>query len=182
MTPADEDLVARAIADADVKAYGELVRRHQSHVRNWLRQLTRDPAAADDIAQETFIRAWHKLHTFVGKGRFIAWLMKLAHNEFLQNLRRAQRTQRLADAVAAESQDAGMFVSDFEDEIPDVPRFLDELSEAEQKVMLLVYAYGLSHGEASSVTGLPLGTVKSHVRRSKEKIRSRFDIDKTSHD
>lgn len=180
MTPADEDLIARVIADADATAYGELVRRYQSQVRNWLRQLTRDASLADDIAQETFIRAWHKLPTFIGKGRFIAWLMKLAHNEFLQHLRRAKRQQRLADAVAADAEVRDT-VSDFDGEAPDIARFLQTLSEAEQKVLLLVYGYGLSHSEAGSVTGLPLGTVKSHVRRGKEKIRARFDIDEARH-
>jgi RNA polymerase sigma-70 factor (ECF subfamily) len=48
--------------------------------------------------------------------------------------------------------------------------------------MVLCYAYGLSHGDASEVTGLPLGTLKSHIKRGKEKIRSRFDIAENDHD
>lgn len=85
----DEELVARAVAARDQAAFGELVRRHQSRVRNWLRQLTRNAATADDIAQEAFIKAWNKLDSFSGQGRFAAWLMKIAYTEFLMSDRKS---------------------------------------------------------------------------------------------
>ena len=58
-----------------------------------------------------------------------------------------------------------------------MPRFLAVLSPDERRTMILVYAFGFSHGEASDVMGMPLGTVKSHVRRGKEKIRERFGFE-----
>ena len=84
----DEALVARVVATGDTAAFETLVRRHQSKVRNWLRQLTRDPARADDLAQETFIRTWQRLRTFEGRGKFTSWVMKIAFNSFLQAKRR----------------------------------------------------------------------------------------------
>ena len=85
----DNDLVARAVAQQDAAAFGELVRRHQSQVRNFLRKLTRDYEQADDLAQDAFMHAWDKLHTFIGHGSFIGWLLRVAYTTFLQSKRRS---------------------------------------------------------------------------------------------
>ena len=183
MAASDEELVARAISADDHRAYGDLVQRHQGPVRGWLRQLTGDAVRADELAQDTFIRAWEKLHTFSGRGKFAAWLMKLAYNTFLQSRRGDKRDQRLVEAVG--SNQALMnteFGSSLASELPDLPKMLSVLSDHERHAMVLCYAFGLSHGEASEVTGLPLGTIKSHIKRGKSKIRSRFDIEETDHD
>src|SRR5262245_64809606 len=97
----DEALVASVVAARDAAACETLVRRYQSKVRNWLRQLTRDAARADDLAQETFIRAWERAHTFTGRGKFGGWIMKIAYNTFLQERRSDAQRARLAASVAA---------------------------------------------------------------------------------
>jgi RNA polymerase sigma-70 factor (ECF subfamily) len=182
MQVSDEELVARAITARDPAAFGELVRRHQSRVRNWLRQLTRNAAIADDIAQETFIKAWDKLNTFGGQGRFAAWLMKIAYTEFLMSHRKAKGAQRLADAVeAATAEDPIYDPSGEQAAVADLERMLAILADDERTVMVLCYAQGLSHGEASEVTGIPVGTVKSHISRGKEKIRQRFFPEEVRH-
>lgn len=161
-----------------------LVRRHQGRVRGYLRQLARDPAAADDIAQETFIRAWDRIETFAGKGRFVSWLMAIAHKQFLQALRQGRRRRTLAEDLAED--DAGNpgtdrpLVADGAD-AADADRLLSALSEDERNAMLLAYGFGLSHAEVTEVTGLPLGTVKSHIRRGRDKLRERFDIESSNH-
>ena len=87
----DNELVARAVSGQDAAAFGELVRRHQSHVRNFLRKLSRDYVLADDLAQDAFLHAWNKLHTFTGQGSFIGWLLKVAYTTFLQSKRKSNR-------------------------------------------------------------------------------------------
>jgi RNA polymerase sigma-70 factor (ECF subfamily) len=175
MPASDEELVSRAITARDQAAFGELVRRHQSRVRNWLRQLTRNAASADDIAQATFIKAWDKLASFGGQGRFAAWLMKIAYTEFLMAHRKAKSDQRLAAAVEAATVDALLYDPSGEQAVvADLERMLAILADDERTVMVLCYAHGLSHGEASEVTGIPVGTVKSHISRGKDKIRRRF--------
>ncbi len=67
----DHELVACVVSAQDSAAFGELVRRHQSQVRNFLRKLTGDLVAADDLAQDCFMHAWDKIHTFAGRGSFI---------------------------------------------------------------------------------------------------------------
>lgn len=182
MHASDEDLVARALAARDQAAFGELVRRHQSRVRAWLRQLTRNAATADDLAQETFIKAWTSLGSFSGKGRFAAWLMKVAYTEFLMAHRRQRSDQRLAAAVGAELDgEPAHDPSGDEAVATDLERLLAVLSEDERVAMVLCYAQGCSHAEASEITGLPVGTVKSHIHRARDKIRGRFFPEENTH-
>ena len=178
MAVADELLISRAIVDHDTQAFDELVHRYQSRVRGWLRHLARDSALADDLAQETFLRAWRKLSTYKAKGSFEAWLLKIARNEFLQNSRKSGREtghlERLESEVRTDSGTAESH--EYQGEDSDADRFLEILGHDERDIMILVYGIGLSHGEASDVSGLPLGTVKSHVRRSVLKIREQFGL------
>lgn len=171
MNEPDEELVARAVATGDAVAFGRLVERHQSAVRNWLRQLCRDSAQGDDLAQETFLAAWRNLASFAGTGRFSSWLMKIAYHAFLQASRRETQRRRLGDAWLAPEKaerppEPGARA--------DLERMLAVLSLDEQRSLILCYAHGLSHGEIADVMELPLGTVKSHIRRGGAKIRERF--------
>jgi RNA polymerase sigma-70 factor (ECF subfamily) len=181
----DETLVASAAAFRDQAAFGELVRRHQGRIRGYLLRVSGSPAQADDLAQETFIRAWDRLASYRGSGHFGGWLMKIAHNQFLQSLRKSARDRRLSDALEQEAaapelpstlggrQDAG---------VTDLPRLLAVLSEEERSVLILSYAYGYSHAEIVEVTGLPLGTVKSHIHRGRARVREQFDLAEAGHD
>ncbi|MGI9265791.1 MAG: RNA polymerase sigma factor [Gammaproteobacteria bacterium] len=176
----DEALIVKALALRDTRSFDVLVDRHQSRVRAYLRRMTREPALADDLAQETFIRAWNKLASFSGKGSFASWLMSIAHNQFLQAMRKMKRDRRLLDEVSAASEDIDMPSatprSSTEGELPDLPKLLAVLSAAERSVMLLGYGFGFSHSEITEVTGFALGTVKSHIHRSKAKIREKFSL------
>lgn len=184
-TPAehrDEELVARAIATGNPADYDELIRRYQSDVRNWLRHLTGDPSRADDLAQETFIRAWERLHTIGDGKKFKAWIMKIAYNMFLQSHRRQGREARLADALGREQLAAESHVTTGGDAgVTDLPRMMAALSEGERIAMVLCYAYGMSHREITELTDMPLGTVKSHIRRGAARIRDRFGLGSPAH-
>jgi RNA polymerase sigma-70 factor, ECF subfamily len=169
----DEDLVARVIAAQDTAAFEELVRRHQSKVRQWLRHLTNDHAKADDLAQETFLRAWQRIETFSGAGRFGSWLMTIAYNNFLQANRKQAQELRLATALTDNAVEPYRLP---DPRIPDLPKMLAVLSPDERLTMILCYAHDLSHGEISEVIDMPLGTVKSHIGRAKAKIRARFKL------
>jgi RNA polymerase sigma factor (sigma-70 family) len=175
----DSYLIARVVAQQDAAAFGELVRRHQSQVRNFLRKLTRDADAADDLAQDAFIHAWDKLHTFIGHGSFIGWLLKVAYTTFLQSKRKANRYQEVLQEVLAEAltDTSTESVVSGSDEIGDLDKFLALLTAEERAVMIMSYACGLSHREIGDATNLPVGTVKSIIFRGKEKIRDSFGIE-----
>lgn len=166
----DAELIARAVASDDRAAFGELVRRHQSAVRHFLRHLARDAALADDLAQETFVQAWRRLQQFRAEASFLTWLLGIAHNHW-RNARRKQREHaplEAAEASTAAAVPAGAALSDLQQ---DLDIALRQLSADEQLALHLAYQQGLSHGEIAALLDWPLGTVKTHLARSKEKLR-----------
>lgn len=173
----DKVLIARVIATRDSRAFEELVRRYQFLVRNWLRQLCDDFGKADDLAQETFIKAWSKLHTYRSEGSFKSWLMKIAYTSFLQakrqqlNQDKLQHEATLVEAVKDSIENDGNEL--------DLHEFLSVLNLEERACLILNYAYGYSHKEISILTELPLGTVKSTIRRGTLRIRDKFNMTST---
>lgn len=164
------------VAQQDANAFGELVRRHQSQIRNFLRKLTRDNVLADDLSQDCFLHAWNKIHTYAGRGTFIGWLLKIAYTTFLQSKRKSNRYHEILEEVGHVEDVNEERVSRDSDEISDLDKFLAILTEEERAVMILSYACGLSHREIGDAAELPIGTVKSIIFRGKKKIRESFEI------
>jgi RNA polymerase sigma factor (sigma-70 family) len=166
----DSDLIARAVVNDDRAAFGELVQRHQSGVRRFLRHLTRGNAAlADDLAQDTFVQAWRGLARFRGEAEFATWLLGIAHNHW-RNARRRQREQApLAEVDSVErATPATARRSDLQH---DLGVALQQLDPDEQLALHLHYQQGRSHPEIATLLDWPLGTVKTHLARGKDKLR-----------
>jgi RNA polymerase sigma-70 factor (ECF subfamily) len=166
----DSDLIARVVGRDDRAAFGELVHRHQSAVRRFLRHLNGgDAAQADDLAQDTFVQAYRGLPLYRGEGQFATWLFGIAHNHYRNQRRRDRRGTNLTAA------------SEFETAAPptravelsqDLRQALNQLSPDEQTAVHLFYQQGLTHPEIAAIVGWPLGTVKTHLARAKERLRS----------
>ena len=174
MKASDEDLVALVLAARDRDAFGELVRRHQALVRAMLMRMCRNAALADDLAQDAFIRAFNKIDGFKGDGSFKAWLCRIAYTEFLMHARKQRSAARTAEALAREPEETGAPPA-MAGQSLDLDRALATLKEDERVCVVLCYANGLTHSEAAEITGLPLGTVKSHVNRGRDKLRAWFE-------
>lgn len=157
------------------------MRRHQSQVRNFLRKLSRDFNLADDLAQDAFLHAWDKIHTYKGTGTFIGWLLKVAYTTFLQSKRKTNRYDEILEKVGHDADARDARYTDESTEVSDLDKFLAVLTNDERAVMILSYACGLSHREIGEAASLPIGTVKSIIFRSKEKIRDSFDIKDHNH-
>ena len=177
----DIDLVARVVAQQDTAAFGELVRRHQSQVRNFPRKLCRDRELADDLAQDSFLHAWEKLHTYAGHGSFIGWLLKVAYTTFLQSKRKSSRYDDILEKMGHLAEAGGSTHTVESVELSDLDRFLAVLTEEERALMILSYACGLSHREIGDAAEMPIGTVKSIIFRGKQKIRDSFEIEGHQH-
>src|SRR3954471_4584106 len=98
-------LISRVVVSDDHDAFAELVRLHQSAIRQFLRRLTRnDWSRADDLAQETFWKAYRHLASFQGRGRFVSWLFGIAYQLFITEERRPRGVTavRLNDDLASE--------------------------------------------------------------------------------
>jgi len=170
LAQAGEAALIVAAQARDQAAFGELVKRRQGWARALLRRMCSNAAEADDLAQEAFIKAWERLRDLETPAAFPGWFRRIAVTTFLM----AKRRQK---AVFDEIDDASPIAS--EDSTPeaaagakiDLERALAKLSDAERLCVTLNHGEGLSHGEIVEMTGLPLGTVKSHVLRGTEKLR-----------
>lgn len=173
MTDSDAELVARIVADDDRSAFELLVRRHQSPLRNFLRRLARNDAArADDLAQETFIKAYRGLHAYKGTAKFSTWLYRIAYTTFLNDQRNRYPMTEFEEmehgAVASDVERAG---NEW-----DIERALQTLSIRQQAVFDLHYKKGMTHEEIAGALELPLGTVKSDLTRGHERLKTYFDV------
>jgi len=165
----DQALVTRIRLGGDQRAFEQLVRRHQGMIRAQLRRLLHgDEAAADDLAQETFMLAWRKLDQFRGEARFSSWLYRIAYTCFLQ-ARRGPAKHESVDEETMEQLQAPTRAIDLQ---LDLDRAMQRLSAAEQVVLLHCSQLGLSHDAAAYVLGMPLGTVKTHATRGKAKMKT----------
>ena len=175
MSFTDADLIARVLSREDQLAFGELVRRYQSPVRAFLARMTRgDAHLADDLAQETFLKAWQKLRTFRGDARFSTWLFGIAFNEFRSACRR--RKEFAWEDPDAPSEPEEPAAGTHTHLCLDLTEALKLLSSAERAAIVLCCQNGLSHEEAAQVLDCPLGTVKTNILRGKEKLKRRLAL------
>lgn len=170
LAQASEPALIVAAQAKDQAAFGELVKRRQGWARALLRRMCNNHAEADDLAQDAFVKAWERLTDLETPAAFPGWFRRIAVTTFLM----AKRRQK---AVFEEIDDASPVAS--EDSSPeaaagakiDLEKALARLSDAERLCVTLNHGEGLSHSEIVDMTGLPLGTVKSHVLRGTEKLR-----------
>ena len=165
----DATLIARVLHDDDRAAFGELVRRHQPMVRGFLRRmLGGSPELADDLAQETFIKAHRGMRGYRGTASFPSWLCAIATNELRAEWRRRKRR---ADFLEGEAADGD--TSELDRALRnDIAAGLAQLPETQRAALVLCFEHGLTHQEAAAALGCPLGTLKSHVARGKQRLRS----------
>ncbi|WP_394763452.1 RNA polymerase sigma factor [Phenylobacterium sp.] len=166
----DVELCALA-AIGERRAFGELVRRHGSAVRGVLRRMGAQAAEADDVAQDAFLTAFERIAEFRGEGTFAAWVKKIAARLYL---RRLQRDRKLGALTAEAVEDEADTRPADADAAIDLEEALKVLSAVERLCVTMCFGAGLSHSEAAEALNLPLGTVKSHVKRGLEKLRTRL--------
>jgi RNA polymerase sigma-70 factor (ECF subfamily) len=162
-----DELVSRAVGK-DVAAFNLLARRHQSQVRGLLLRLTRgNHAQADDLAQETFLEAWRAISNFRGESSFATWLYRIAYSRFLMSARKRKPDEPLGDWQGETASAEGATIARV-----DLERAFARLSPQESAALTMCFALGLSNTEAADALNMPLGTLKSHVLRGREKLKS----------
>lgn len=122
---------------------------------------------ADDLAQMTFLKAFEKQTVLRDAQAARSWLFQIAYRTFLDEYRKTKRRQTLSETHVEEK------VSEANPALnADIEKAMNSLPEDCRAVVMLCLAHGLTHPEAAKITGLPLGTVKSHVTRGKTKLRT----------
>lgn len=171
LSPSQQDAeFARLAAAGDRAAFGALVGRHGAGVRGLLRRMGADHAAADDLAQDAFLAAYERIGDFRGEGAFAGWINRIAARLYIRRVRsRLRLEQPLEIAPEAVSGGEGEAASRI-----DLDEALNALSPAERLCVGLCHGAGFSHPEAAQALNIPLGTVKSHVKRGLDKLRLRL--------
>ena len=164
----DLTLVAQVVIFGNKRAFDSLVKKYQSSVRRYfLHQTLGDEPLSDDLAQETFIKAYTHIATFKNISNFSTWLFRIAYNVFFDYIRTRKETSGLEDwetdaSCRTEQKNLGTKM--------DIYQGLARLKEVERTCITLHYMEDLSTDKISAITGLPTGTVKSHLSRGKEKL------------
>ena len=161
----DISLVAQVAVFGNKRAFDELVRRYQSPVRRFfLSQTLGDSQLSDDLAQDTFVKAYTNIRSFKGLASFQTWLMRIAYNVFYDYTRSNHQTEDV-DVVPQRGES-----SDNSSLKMDLYAALALLKPDERTCITLQLIDGYDIAGIAKITGLKDGTVKSHLSRGKEKL------------
>lgn len=179
-----DELVWRA-QRGDRAALGTLVQSHQTYVYSIALSIMKDPTDAADMTQEAFIRVMRALHTYRAETKFTTWLYRLVTNVCLDGLRRRAKPVTSLDLPGEEDESSvGERLSDedpwaspemgtaLRESAGEVRQALGQLNEAQRLALTLHYLEDMRYEDVSHVMGLPLNTIKSHIRRGKERLAS----------
>ena len=178
----DPDLASLERARAgDNGAFEALVLRYQARIVNYASAMVHDAGAAEDVAQETFVRAWRGLGRFRGESTFKTWLYRIATNVARTHLDRRGRRARIADR-SLDDEAEPLQAGDVPSPAPDaetalarreaIDRALSELPDELRQALVLRDVEGLDYKEIAGVTGAPIGTVESRIFRARRRLRT----------
>jgi len=167
-------LVQRA-RRGDMRAFERLYREHIGRVYGLCLRLTRDPAQAEDCAQEAFINAWRGLERFETRSSLRTWLHRIAVNVVLAKRR---RPSVIVDAPAA-MEEAGEIEWSLDTPVEEreIEAAVGSLPEGARDVLVLCGIYGYSHIEASQMLGVAEGTCKAQLHRARALLRQRLSME-----
>ena len=173
----DEDLMTQLQSGSE-EAFELLVRRHSRSVRNYLFRFVGNVEVAEDLTQDTFLRVFKSRQSYRRIAKFTTWLYTIAGNLARSEYRRRNRAQ--LSSIQLVSQENGEYMMDVEDESPGLDvdldigmqydraqRALENVPESFREVVVLRDVQDLSYEEIGSITGLPMGTVKSRIHRGR---------------
>jgi len=177
----DRDLVDRA-RRGDMVAFGDLVRRHHGRIQRLAMHMLRDRAEAEDVAQETFIRAYRALDRFDGRSEPYTWIYRIAVNLSLNTIRARKGSRHAADAQdprleallterrpSANADPPGAAAR--KELYAALCEGIDGLSDTLRTTLILVCIDGRSHEEAGQILGAPEGTIAWRVHEARRKLR-----------
>jgi len=171
----DIALVAQVAVLGNRRAFDELVRRHQSSVRRFfLHQTLGNEALSDDLAQDTFIKAYTNISKFRGLSSFQTWLMRIAYNVFYDYCRKMSNEQLIMSNANEDMKNGSAahspFLTSNSSLKMDIYNALSLLKDEERTCITLQLIDGYDIAKIADITQMKLGTVKSHLSRGKEKL------------
>lgn len=169
-------LIARCAAADDRRAFGLLVEAYADDIRRLLLSLTKgDVALVDDLAQETFLKAYLSIRSFEGIARFRTWLYRIAYNEYISHCRKQKNFEPIENVATYDLADEEESEEDRTVSDETLHECLMQLSDSERAVTQLYYFDDFSIARISTVTSMPQGTVKCYLSRSRKKLAKLLD-------
>ena len=165
-------LVQRA-RGGDVRAFERLYRQHSGRIYGLCLRLTRDPSAAEDCTQETFINAWRGLANFQTRSAFGTWLHRIAVNVVLARRRRPEAREPALPLEDVAPEDAECTL-DTPVEEREIETAVGALPQGARDVLVLCGIYGYSHAEVGHMLGIAEGTCKAQLHRARALLRERL--------
>ncbi len=174
----EASLVQRA-RGGDVRAFERLYRDHIGSVYGLCLRMTRDPAAAEDCAQEAFFNAWRALERFETRSSFGTWLHRIAVNVVLNRRRKRAAQVELPPLAAGPGEEPAdppeEWTLDTPVEVHEIEAAVGALPDGARDALVLCGIYGYSHGEASQMLGIAEGTCKAQLHRARALLRARLE-------
>ena len=161
-------LISRCVLADDRNAFGTLVEAYQPRLRRFFLNLTDgDTYLSDDLAQETFIKAYMEIRQFRGLARFGTWLYRIGYNEFCSYTRRQHATVDIDTIVEPPDEVTDQAAGDTSH---DVKVAMAQLGETERTLVTLFYIEDLPLKQIATITGLNQNTIRSHLHRARQKM------------
>ena len=171
----DEALLA-GLATRDPDASAAFIRRYQSRVYGLVFTVLGDRQAAEEAAQETFVRAWRHGGAYdPRRGAVSTWLLSIARNVAIDMLRMRRPEKVDSDLLASLHSVQAEETPDLED-IERVRSALRDIPSEQRRALVLAVFYGRTAREISELDGIPIGTVKTRIRAAMTKLRSLFEV------
>jgi RNA polymerase sigma-70 factor (ECF subfamily) len=173
----EEQLVLRAQAGNEA-AYGRLVSLYQARLYNFVRQMVRNDEIAEDITQESFVKAFFSLRKLQNPASFKSWLFRIANNNTLDYLRRKRLQVVDTDDAVRESYvdernpEAGALAAA---RTAHIQNALDRLKPDQKSILVMCDLQGLSYQEIAAVLNIPFGTVQSRIFYARKKLKELLD-------
>jgi RNA polymerase sigma-70 factor (ECF subfamily) len=178
----DDQALAREFAAGDERALREAYARWSPLVFRLALRSLGDRTDAEDVTQQVYISAWRGRHTFdLARSTLSAWLVGITRHRIADAHEARARTRRLEETLVSEASAAPDAVDDDLAERVMVADELERLEPVPRRVMQLAFYDQLSHSQIADALGIPIGTVKSHVRRSLARLRARWEVDDGPH-
>ena len=184
MPATDVELVRGALAGSEW-AFREIVLRYQAPVYRLVVRMMRDPSRSEELAQDAFVKAFRSLHTYDAQRKFAAWLLAIARNVAIDELRRGKlHTQPLEESGSDGVQVGATLESG--DPTPALVVERLELAKALEtaigclrpeyrEIVTLRHEQELDYGEIAEITGMPVGTIKSSLHRARKELAEHME-------